>query len=134
MDMMCRCAAWLGAIVVTGGCVASTPESPESQERTLAVTATAYNSTRAQTTGDPTEAAWGDELEPGMQVIAVSPDLLEQGLRPGLEVEIEGLDGIYTVLDRTASRHRNRIDIYMGKDIEAAREWGVQDVTITWSE
>lgn len=113
------------------GC-SQTAESVD--EQSLNVTATAYNSTRAQTTGDPTEAAWGDALEPGMQVIAVSPDLLEQGLRPGLEVEIEGLDGTYTVLDRTASRHRNRIDIYMGQDIEAAREWGVQDVTITWSE
>jgi 3D (Asp-Asp-Asp) domain-containing protein len=100
------------------------------QEQRLTVTASAYNSTRAQTSGDPTEAAWGDRLEPGMKAIAVSDDLLERGLDLGTEVRIEGLDGTYTVLDRMASRHRNRIDIYMGLDVQAARDWGLQQVTI----
>ena len=103
------------------------------QEQRLTVTASAYNSTRAQTSGNPTEAAWGDSLEPGMKAIAVSDDLLDRGLEPGTEVRIEGLDGAYTVLDRMASRHRNRIDIYMGLDVQAAREWGLQEVTISWS-
>lgn len=96
----------------------------------LTVKASAYNSTEAQTDGDPNEGAWGDRIVPGMKVVAVSPDLLEAGLVRGTEVRIEGLDGKWTVLDRTASRHRNRIDVYMGDDIEAAIDWGIRDVTI----
>lgn len=68
-----------------------------------------------------------------MKVIAVSPDLLESGLDRGTEVQIEGLRGTWTVLDRTASRHRNRIDIYMGIDVDAAIAWGLKKVTISWS-
>ena len=44
------------------------------------VTASAYNSTRAQTDAAPNEGAWGDEITPGMKVIAVSPDLIAAGL------------------------------------------------------
>ena len=104
------------------------------RQQSLNVTASAYNSTRAQTDAQPALAAWGDRLEPGMKVIAVSPDLLAAGLDYGTEVRIEGLEGTWTVLDRTASRHRNRIDIYMGKDVTAAREWGIREVTIEWRE
>jgi 3D (Asp-Asp-Asp) domain-containing protein len=50
----------------------------------------------------------------------------------GTEVEISGLEGSWTVGDLTARRHRQRIDIYMGRDIKAARQWGVQEVEITW--
>lgn len=104
------------------------------EEHTRSVKASAYNSTAAQTDDNPNEGAWGDTIVPGMQVIAVSPDLLEAGLVYQRRVEIEGLSGTWTVLDRTASRHRNRIDIYMGVDVEAAREWGIRDVVIRWSE
>ncbi|HSN72516.1 MAG TPA: hypothetical protein VLT59_13460 [Steroidobacteraceae bacterium] len=104
------------------------------QERVLEVTATAYNSTRAQTDAQPRLAAWGDRLEPGMRVVAVSPDLIEAGLDYGTEVRIDGLEGTWTVLDRTASRHRKRIDIYMGEDIAAAREWGIKEVTVRWRD
>src|SRR5262245_44158139 len=65
---------------------------------TLIVTATAYNTHPEQTDADANIAAWGDELEPGMKAIAVSPDLLEAGLTHGTKVTIEGLDGEYTVL------------------------------------
>ena len=68
-----------------------------------------------------------------MQVVAVSPDLLDAGLARGTELQIEGLPGTWTVLDRTASRHRQRIDIYMGTDVDAAIKWGVKKVTIRWS-
>lgn len=103
------------------------------EDQIATVTASAYNSTVNQTDERPHEAAWGDRLGPGVQAVAVSPDLLDLGLERGTEIEIEGLRGTWTVLDRTASRHRNRIDIYMGQDVEAAREWGVQEVTIRWS-
>lgn len=103
-----------------------------SGERRLAVTATAFNSTRAQTDARPFETACGDKLRPGSRVIAVSRDLKDQGLVCGTEVEISGLEGTYTVADVTARRHKQRIDIYMGGDIKAAKQWGVQEVEITW--
>lgn len=101
-------------------------------EQRLTVTATAFNSTRAQTDDRPSETACGDRLRPGSRIIAVSRDLKAQGLICGTEVEISGLEGSWTVGDLTARRHRQRIDIYMGRDAKAARQWGVQDVEITW--
>ncbi len=104
----------------------------EGQTQSLEVTASAYNSVASQTSGDPTLAAWGDELKPGMKAIAVSPDLVKLGLTHKTKVKIEGLSGRYTVLDRTNSRFTKRIDIYMGTDIEAAKEWGIKKMTIRW--
>lgn len=104
-----------------------------SDERSLVVTASAYNSTPRQTAHDPFVGAWGDRLEPGMRAIAVSRDLVEMGLRRGTRVRIEGLDGEYRVLDKMAKRWRRKIDIYMGVDRKAARKWGVRKVRITWS-
>ena len=100
--------------------------------RTLEVTATAYNSLPQQGQGDPTIAAWGAKLHPGMKAIAVSRDLIELGLTNGVEVRIDGLPGTYTVLDKTAKRWKRRIDIYMGTDVKAARQWGKRRVTIHW--
>ena len=104
----------------------------QGQTQNLEVTASAYNSVASQTEGDPTLAAWGDKLKPGMKVIAVSPDLVKLGLTHNTKVKIEGLSGRYTVLDKTNSRFTKRIDIYMGTDIEAAKEWGIKKVTIRW--
>ena len=100
------------------------------QRRTLSLTATAYNSVPEQTNSEPNIAAWGDSLTPGMKVIAVSRDLLEMGLTRGAEVEIDGIPGTYRVLDKMGRRWEKRIDIYMGEDIQAAREWGVRSVQI----
>ncbi len=103
------------------------------ETRTMEVTATAYNSLEYQTKkGDAITAAWGDKLQPGMKAIAVSRDLIEQGLEHGTEVEIEGLKGTYTVIDKMNKRWTNKIDIYMGTDVEAAREWGKQTVNISF--
>ena len=123
MRGVCRFAVFLGAVLIAFSMSAQEPV-------TLTVKASAYNSTAEQTDGNPNEGAWGDRIEPGMKVIAVSPDLLETGLVRGTKVEIEGFEDTWTVMDRTASRHRNRIDIYMGVDVEAAKEWGIQEVTI----
>jgi 3D (Asp-Asp-Asp) domain-containing protein len=101
-------------------------------DRTLEVTASAYNSLPGQTEGDPTLAAWGDRLEPGMRAIAVSHDLIELGLGRGAKVRIEGLPGEYVVLDKMASRWRRKIDLYMGVDREAAIAWGIRKVRIRW--
>lgn len=102
------------------------------EERVLEVTATAYNSTVAQTDSTPYEGAWGDAITPGMQVIAVSKDLLEAGLTRGVEVRIDGLRGTWVVLDRMPARHHRRIDLYMGLDVAAARKWGVRSVVLRW--
>jgi 3D (Asp-Asp-Asp) domain-containing protein len=98
----------------------------------MTVTATAYNSVESQTDGDPTVAAWGDRLTPGMKAVAVSRDLLAEGLTRGTRIRIEGLPGTYVVLDTTARRFTKRIDIYMGIDVEKARQFGVRQVEIRW--
>ncbi len=100
--------------------------------QTIVVTATAYNSVPEQTDDDPTVTAWGDQLEPGMKVIAVSRDLIPLGLDHRAPVSIEGLPGEYLVLDKMNKRWEKRIDIYMGADLEAARAWGARQVRIHW--
>ena len=112
--------------------VAPTPHIPKARMESLVVTATAYNSLPGQADHEPEIAAWGDRLEPGMKAIAVSRDLLEAGLTRGMRVRIEGLEGEYVVLDRMPSRWNDRIDIYMGEDVRAARSWGVREVRIQW--
>jgi 3D (Asp-Asp-Asp) domain-containing protein len=102
------------------------------REQRLTVTATAFNSTRAQTDNRPFETACGDRLRPGSRVVAVSRDLQNLGLVCGTEVEISGMKGSWTVSDVTARRYKERIDIYMGSDIKAARQWGVQEVELKW--
>lgn len=115
------------AVIPTVAC-ATTPATSS-----LVVTATAYNSLHGQTNHTPNLAAWGDELEPGMKAIAISPDLQRAGLTRGTKVKIEGLPGEYVVLDRMPSRWSKRIDIYMGEDVGAARQWGVREVRIYWT-
>lgn len=102
------------------------------QYDTIKVTATAYNSLESQTKkGNPALAAWGDTLEPGMKSIAISRDFLNEDiLDHNAKVKIEGLDSAYTVLDKMNKRWTRKIDIYMGLDVEAARNWGKQKVEI----
>ena len=105
----------------------------DKQTKSLEVTATAYNSLASQTNKDhPTTTAWGEELKPGMKCIAVSRDLIPMGLKHNTRVKIEGLPGTYRVADKMNQRWQKRIDIYMGNDKEAAREWGKKTVTISW--
>lgn len=104
----------------------------ESTERSMVVTATAFNSVPSQTDSNPSIAAWGDRLKPGMKAVAVSRDLLEKGLTRGTTLRVEGLEGEYVVLDKTASRHKKRIDIYMGTDVQKARQFGVRRLRIYW--
>jgi 3D (Asp-Asp-Asp) domain-containing protein len=111
--------------------VASTAYS-EPNERSMVVTASAYNSLADQTNDRPNLAAWGDRLEPGMKAIAVSRDLIALGLGHDARVRIDGLPGEYRVLDKMAKRWSKKIDIYMGVDAKAARNWGVREVTIRW--
>ena len=115
---------------------APAPETPaggeERAEWTMEVTVTAYNSLPGQTWGDPNIAAWGDRLEPGMRVIAVSRDLLDLGLTHNTEVRIEGMPGTWKVLDKLNRRWKRRIDVYMGTDRRAALQFGKQRLRIYW--
>ena len=113
-------------------CVLAGAAGADSIERSLVVTATAYNSLPEQTDEEPHLAAWGDSIAPGMKAIAVSRDLIEIGLDHRTPVEIEGLPGVFLVLDKMHGRWENRIDIYMGNDLEAARSWGKRQVEINW--
>jgi len=106
--------------------------SVQATPMTMTVTASAYNSLPKQTNEHPSRTAWGDELRPGMKAIAVSRDLLQAGLSYGSWVRIEGLPGRYRVLDKMHSRWSRKIDIYMGKNRQAALEWGVRPVRISW--
>lgn len=97
----------------------------------LTVTASAFNSTRAQTgRGNPNLTAWGDTIAPGMKVLAVSRDLIAKGLDHNTEVIIEGLDGVFVVKDKMHYRWKNKIDIYMGDNIQKARQFGRKKVRI----
>lgn len=118
-------AALLSAVVVYA-------DSNDEGEQSLVVTATAYNSVPEQTGDEPRVGAWGDRLKPGMKAIAISRDLEKAGLTRGTRVEIDGLKGEYVVLDKMHGRWHRRIDIYMGLDLEAARDWGVRRVRIRW--
>jgi 3D (Asp-Asp-Asp) domain-containing protein len=55
------------------------------------------------------------------------------GLTHNQEVRIEGFEGTYLVLDKMNKRWKKKIDIYMGNDVEKARQWGKQDVVIYWT-
>ena len=104
------------------------------EPRAMKVTATAYNSTVAQTDGDPDIGACNERIAPGKNVIAVSRDLFSMGLECGTEVALEGFDENFTVLDKMSKRFSKRIDIHMGKKIRKAKEWGKQELMIWWYE
>ncbi|RXJ51522.1 hypothetical protein ESZ48_04645 [Gelidibacter gilvus] len=111
-------------------CSEEQKEESEHVWDSVTVTASAYNSTVRQTSGNPNITAFGDSLKPGMKYIAVSQDLLRKGLKHNTPVVIEGFDGVYLVKDKMHFKWRNHIDIYMGEDIEAARKWGRRKVCI----
>ncbi|WP_345276725.1 hypothetical protein [Litoribaculum gwangyangense] len=98
----------------------------------MKVTATAYNSLSYQTDSSPLITAFGDSLKPGLKYIAVSNDLLRKGLKHNIPVKIEGLEGIYWVKDKMHPRWKNKIDIYMGTDVKAAKLWGRKKVCIDY--
>ena len=118
--------------MVVGCLVAAGPSMAD--YRSMTVTVTAYNSVPSQTDGTPFLAAWNNRLRPGMKAIAVSRDLLDEGLSDGTVVAIEGFDDDYLVVDKMDDRFTRRIDIYMGTDVERARQWGEQQRRIWWYE
>lgn len=100
--------------------------------KTLDVSVSAYNAVSSQTDGKPNIAAWGDTLIPGEKCIAVSRDLIALGLQHNALVRIEGLESTYVVKDKMNSRYTKKIDIFMGKDVEKAKLWGIQKLAIQY--
>ena len=135
-----RAASFAAAAALLSACALVRP-TPAPRERlprpgahSLEVTATAYNSTPDQTEGDGAATAFGQHLHPGMRIVAVSRDLEAQGLHAGVRITIDGLEGEWEVADRMNDRWRERIDIFMGSDREAALTWGKRRVWIHWTE
>lgn len=124
-------------VVATGFILACSDRAKEKEEthiwKSLEVTATAYNSLSSQTDANPSIAAWGDTLKPGMKCIAVSRDLISMGLGHNTMVKIDTFPDIYLVKDKMNRRWRNRIDIYMGVDKHGARQWGRKKLTLQYA-
>ena len=115
-------------------CKQKPTEAPQHQWIPLTVTASAYNSVAWQTDSiSPAVAAWGDTLKPGMKCIAVSRDLLNLGLQHNTMVKILDWPDTFLVKDKMNRKWKNRIDLYMGKDVKAAREWGKREVQIQYA-
>lgn len=104
----------------------------EYDEESLQVTVSAYTSSGRETDSTPYLAAWGDTLDPSVKSIAVSRDLIEMGLDHNQEVNIEGFEDTFIVLDKMHKRWTKKVDIYMGNDVDKALEWGKQEVIIYW--
>jgi len=114
-------------------CKKSDPNSHDAMEwEEVTVSASAYNSVPNQTTkvGNPLITAFGDTLKPGLKAIAVSRDLIKRGLTYNTPVRIDGLEGVYFVKDKMHHRWKNKIDIYMGDNVDSAKIWGRKKVLI----
>ncbi len=119
-------------LLFSSGLVSCSDKEEKWEWKTIEVTATAYNAIESQTSSLVNIAAWGDTLRPGMKCIAVSRDLLKKGLKYDTPVKIEGFEGVFRVKDKMHSRWENRIDIFMGLDVNKAREWGRKKVLIQY--
>lgn len=127
----CLVAAVLYLITGFSGCEFPSKEGePVTVWDTLAVTASAYNSVKTQTLNHPNITAWGDTIQPGDKIIAVSRDLINKGLDHNTRVRIEGFEGEFIVKDKMHYRWKNKIDIYMGDDVQRARKWGRKKLNI----
>jgi 3D (Asp-Asp-Asp) domain-containing protein len=132
--MTLKCSKLYYSVVVCGqlllGCYHA--DANPYEWKTISVTATAYNSLAYQTNTTPEITAFGDSLKPGLKYIAVSRDLLFKGLTHNTLVRIEGLDGVYLVKDKMNKRFLNRIDLYMGTDVNGAMQWGKKHINISY--
>ncbi|HLV53189.1 MAG TPA: hypothetical protein VKY29_04160 [Cryomorphaceae bacterium] len=96
------------------------------------VKVSAYNSlpyqTRPGTPGNIT--AWGDTLNTDVPSVAVSRDLIDSGFVYGSRVLIEGFTDTFVVNDKMNRRYKTTIDVFMGKDVDRALEFGRKRLNI----
>ncbi|TXD70474.1 hypothetical protein ESV24_04620 [Aequorivita lipolytica] len=123
--MICTTIIWMGC-----------QQQGETEKKmvSLNVTATAYNAVEHQTKKGSRRAAWGDLLEDGVKAVAVSRDLIAMGLDHNEEIEIEGFNGTFIVKDKMNRRWTKKIDIFMGLDEQAAKEYGKRQVEIRFNK
>lgn len=122
----------LASFICNLGCE-NRPEEKKYEWTAIEVIASAYNSVSWQTDDQPNLAAWGDTLKPGMKVIAVSRDLLKMGLEYNTMVKIDTFPDTFYVKDKMHWKWRKKIDIYMGDDVQRAKEWGRKKVMICYA-
>lgn len=127
----CRFLFFLSSVLLMSSCKNGS-ESNKEDWKSIEVTATAYNSVESQTSNTPEIGAWGDSLLPKMKCIAVSRDLLNMGIKHNSRVKISGLQGIYLVKDKMNKKWKKKIDIFMGTNIQEAKEWGSQKVILQY--
>ncbi|MEO5789151.1 hypothetical protein [Gelidibacter sp.] len=123
---------FLIALLLLTSCKEEPKEDSDFFWDSVTVTASAYNSTPRQTSANPQITAFGDTLKPGMRYIAVSRDLLRKGLKYNTPVVIEGFEGYFLVKDKMHRKWKNHIDIYMGIDVDSAKQWGRRKVCIDY--
>ena len=65
-----------------------------------------------------------------MNAVAISRDLMDLGLGHNDKIKIQGFDSIFTIKDKMHYRWRKRVDIFMGKDIQKAKNFGRKKLEI----
>lgn len=108
----------------------------EPEMKCMQVKASAYNSVTNQTRAgsDGTITAWGDTLRPDTKSVAISRDLLDSGMVHGTMIYIEGFKEPFKVNDKMNRRFTNKIDLHLGTDVQAAREFGNQELNICFEQ
>jgi len=98
----------------------------------MEVRASAYNSVASQTRlgTDGNITAWGDTLKPEIPSVAISRDLIDSGMVHGTMIYIEGFKEPFKVNDKMNRRYKNKIDLHLGTDVKAARNFGNQKLNI----
>jgi 3D (Asp-Asp-Asp) domain-containing protein len=130
-----RTATLFLALAVTALLPTAQAALAEQGQQSRWVTATAYTSRPSEIANKKSKkTACDDQLTPESkgQTIAVSSDLAQAGLKCGTVVTIEGVSSGFVVTDRVPGK-RNHIDIYVGKDVQMAKEWSRRKVKITWT-
>lgn len=112
-------------------------ENKELNLNSKSVKISAYTSHENQTDDSPFVAAWNNKLSPSKhkkRIIAVSRDLLKDGLEDGEKVILKFENKMYLVevRDKMNKRWRDKVDLYFGVDHEAAMKFGVKQGKIIW--
>ena len=98
------------------------------QEEKITRIVTAYNSVPWQTDDTPCIGAFGDDL----CVLHKVGDLsCAADLEYGTKLWIPPFQNWCTVRDRMARKFKDRVDLFMGDDIEGAKKFGKQKLTLT---
>lgn len=106
--------------------------SDDPEMKCMIVKVSAYNSVASQTRvgTDGKITAWGDTLRSEIPSVAISRDLIDSGMVHGTMLYIEGYSEPFKVNDKMNRRYRNKIDLHLGTDVKAARNFGNQKLNI----